>query len=76
MGFSLDAAKGDVVMAGTPVGGGNGVNFTGGDGQNNTSLLFLALGGAIVGGLLLNLMPCVFPILSLKAISLAKAGRR
>jgi DsbC/DsbD-like thiol-disulfide interchange protein/cytochrome c biogenesis protein CcdA len=73
-GFSLDAAKGDVVMAGTPVGGGGDGNFTGGDDPNNTSLLFLALGGAIVGGLLLNLMPCVFPILSLKAISLAKAG--
>jgi thiol:disulfide interchange protein len=33
-----------------------------------------ALGLAILGGLLLNLMPCVFPILSLKAMSLAKAG--
>lgn len=73
LGFSLNAVKGDVVMAGTPVGGRNG-NFIGGDGQNNTSLLILALGGAIIGGLLLNLMPCVFPILSLKAISLAKAG--
>ncbi|MEO1043918.1 MAG: protein-disulfide reductase DsbD domain-containing protein [Pseudomonadota bacterium] len=34
----------------------------------------LAFGGAIIGGLLLNIFPCVFPILSLKAISLAKAG--
>jgi thiol:disulfide interchange protein len=33
-----------------------------------------ALGLAILGGILLNLMPCVFPILSLKALSLAKAG--
>jgi thiol:disulfide interchange protein len=33
-----------------------------------------ALGLAILGGLLLNLMPCVFPILSLKALSLVKAG--
>ncbi|MBP6380305.1 MAG: thioredoxin family protein [Sphingorhabdus sp.] len=30
--------------------------------------------GALVGGLLLNLMPCVFPILGLKALALAKAG--
>lgn len=31
---------------------------------------------AFVGGLILNLMPCVFPVLSLKAIALAKhAGR-
>lgn len=33
-----------------------------------------ALLGAFAGGLLLNLMPCVFPILSLKALALAKAG--
>ncbi|ODU20500.1 MAG: thiol:disulfide interchange protein [Sphingomonas sp. SCN 67-18] len=36
--------------------------------------VLLALGGALLGGLLLNIMPCVFPILSLKALSLAKAG--
>ncbi|MBX3563830.1 MAG: thioredoxin family protein [Sphingomonas sp.] len=30
--------------------------------------------GAVLGGLLLNVMPCVFPILSLKALSLAKAN--
>ena len=30
--------------------------------------------GALVGGLILNIMPCVFPILSLKALSLARAG--
>jgi len=30
--------------------------------------------GALAGGLLLNIMPCVFPILSLKALSLARAG--
>ncbi len=36
--------------------------------------VLLALGGAFLGGLILNIMPCVFPILSLKAISLAKAG--
>ena len=36
--------------------------------------LKIALMGALLGGLLLNLMPCVFPILSLKALSLARAG--
>ncbi|MCL9981543.1 MAG: thioredoxin family protein [Erythrobacter sp.] len=30
--------------------------------------------GALAGGLLLNIMPCVFPILSLKALSLARAS--
>jgi thiol:disulfide interchange protein len=29
---------------------------------------------ALAGGLLLNIMPCVFPILSLKALALARAG--
>lgn len=34
--------------------------------------LFSALAFAFIGGLILNLMPCVFPILSLKALSLIK----
>lgn len=29
---------------------------------------------AVLGGLILNLMPCVFPILSMKALSLVQAG--
>ncbi|MFP8965036.1 protein-disulfide reductase DsbD family protein [Pokkaliibacter sp. CJK22405] len=36
--------------------------------------ILLTLASAIAGGLLLNLMPCVFPILSLKAMSLARSG--
>ncbi len=36
--------------------------------------LALLLGGALLGGLALNVMPCVFPILSLKAIALARSG--
>ena len=32
------------------------------------------LGAALLGGLILNVMPCVFPILSLKALSLAQAN--
>jgi thiol:disulfide interchange protein len=36
--------------------------------------LLYALLGALVGGLLLNLMPCVFPILALKALHLSKSG--
>ncbi|MGB5078746.1 MAG: protein-disulfide reductase DsbD domain-containing protein [Sphingorhabdus sp.] len=42
-------------------------------GSSGTSLL-LTLAAAILGGLILNLMPCVFPILGLKALALAKAG--
>jgi len=37
--------------------------------------LWLALLLALGGGLILNLMPCVLPVLSLKAIGLAQSGR-
>jgi len=40
----------------------------------STPPLWTLILGALVGGLILNVMPCVFPILSLKAISLARAG--
>lgn len=36
------------------------------------SATLIALAGAMLGGLILNIMPCVFPILSLKALSLAR----
>jgi DsbC/DsbD-like thiol-disulfide interchange protein/cytochrome c biogenesis protein CcdA len=37
------------------------------------AVLFAVL-GAIAGGILLNLMPCVFPILALKALHISRAG--
>jgi thiol:disulfide interchange protein DsbD len=36
--------------------------------------LAVAVGFALVGGLILNLMPCVFPVLSIKAVALAGSG--
>lgn len=45
-----------------------------GGGDALPTAILLALGGAMLGGLLLNIMPCVFPIISLKALSLARAG--
>lgn len=38
------------------------------------SVFAIAIVGALLGGLILNIMPCVFPILSLKALALARAG--
>jgi DsbC/DsbD-like thiol-disulfide interchange protein/cytochrome c biogenesis protein CcdA len=38
------------------------------------SAIAWAVLGAIAGGILLNLMPCVFPILALKALHLTRAG--
>jgi len=43
-------------------------------GQVAPIAILWAVLGAIAGGILLNLMPCVFPILALKALALAKAG--
>ncbi|MEO0982990.1 MAG: protein-disulfide reductase DsbD domain-containing protein [Pseudomonadota bacterium] len=45
-----------------------GSAFTGGGG------LFLVLALAVLGGLVLNLMPCVLPVLSIKAIGLAQSA--
>ena len=40
----------------------------------DTAPFIVALLLAVAGGVLLNVMPCVFPILSLKALSLARGG--
>lgn len=44
------------------------------DSSVDVGALWWALLGALAGGVLLNLMPCVFPILGLKAMHLANAG--
>jgi thiol:disulfide interchange protein len=67
-GLSVRVLPGDVGAAGAPVGPAS-VRDRGG-----WRAVLLALAGALLGGLLLNVMPCVFPILSLKALSLARAG--
>ncbi len=59
MGLEIEAKAGAVPSSGS-----------GGD----VMAILLALGGALLGGIILNIMPCVFPIISLKALSLAKAG--
>lgn len=70
-GLTLAAVPGDVPAAGTPISG----ESAGSDMMSaDIGTVLFALGGAILGGLLLNIMPCVFPILSLKALSLAKTG--
>jgi thiol:disulfide interchange protein DsbD len=40
---------------------------------STSNLLWSAL-GALLGGLLLNLMPCVFPVLAIKALSVVQLG--
>lgn len=41
---------------------------------NGMSGFLLAAGFALIGGLILNLMPCVFPVLSMKILSFLKLG--
>lgn len=37
--------------------------------------LFLLIGSAFLGGVLLNLMPCVFPVIAMKLLSLSRIGQ-
>jgi thiol:disulfide interchange protein len=61
-GFAFRAVPGAVPEGGSPVG------------ELGNAALWWALLGALAGGILLNLMPCVFPILALKALHLSRAG--
>jgi len=61
-GFEFRAVRRPVGSSGTPID------------SDGTEALPWAVLGAIAGGILLNLMPCVFPILAMKAMHLARAG--
>lgn len=61
-GLRFEATPGDVPTGGKEIGG------------LGIEAVLLAMLGAFAGGLFLNLMPCVFPILAMKAMHLAKAG--
>jgi DsbC/DsbD-like thiol-disulfide interchange protein/cytochrome c biogenesis protein CcdA len=61
-GLEIRAAPGDVPEGGRAIG------------ETGTNAVLWAILGAIAGGVLLNLMPCVFPILALKALHLARGG--
>lgn len=53
--------------ASASAGGGGGATPSG----TGIGGLFAAIAAAFLGGLILNVMPCVFPVLSIKALSLA-----
>jgi len=67
--FEFSAAAGDVLPGTAGQGGfgsGIGVPVSGGN-------LLLLMGFALVGGLILNLMPCVLPVLSIKAMGIVSS---
>lgn len=78
---AVEGASAERVEGVLRIGEGQGVSLTALPGavapveaDSGLATILLAVGGAVLGGLLLNVMPCVFPILSLKALSLAKSG--
>jgi len=58
---TLQPATGSPVQAATP---------------NLPASLWLALLGALLGGMILNLMPCVFPVLAIKVVGFARHGNQ
>lgn len=60
--FATDESLDIGAIKSTPISGGAKIGLWG------------AIFGAFIGGLILNLMPCVFPIISLKALSLTKTA--
>ncbi len=67
----VEAAQGEVLP------GTSGLS-TSGDGAASSEAagpnIFILLGFALLGGLILNLMPCVLPVLSIKAIGIVQAA--
>lgn len=80
-GLDVLAIPGPVPAAGVPlstVAAANvapGTTAPGPSSQGIVSLTVFAFLGAVLGGLILNVMPCMFPILSLKALSLARTDQ-
>lgn len=71
--YDIDVSEGkataiaDITAKAEPPGGGGSA---GGSALQTTPFLGYTLFLALLGGMILNLMPCVFPVLSIKAISL------
>ena len=70
------AGLGRAAASGTPGAAGSVPGGSGAAGGSSGSVLALLgyAGAAFLGGLILNLMPCVFPVLSIKAAQLVRHG--
>lgn len=70
--FAVKAAA-DPALAAAAAAGRTGDGAGGGGGTGDIAIGFLlALGLALIGGVILNVMPCVFPVLSMKLVGLAQ----
>jgi len=58
----------------TKSGGGAGGLTSSSGGAGGGLNLFILIGSALLGGLILNLMPCVLPVLSIKAIGMVQVA--
>lgn len=67
--LNLNASTADVTVADVELGSENLVSPIGQQSALQSNLLLMLL-FAMIGGAILNLMPCVFPVLSIKALSL------
>jgi thiol:disulfide interchange protein/DsbC/DsbD-like thiol-disulfide interchange protein len=61
------------IAAGFSGAGGQKVAQAGGESETSVPVLLLL---AVLGGLILNLMPCVFPVLSIKAMGLVEQAKK
>ncbi|RIJ25941.1 cytochrome C biogenesis protein [Henriciella barbarensis] len=82
----ISASEGDVLAGtsglgssggeATTAGGGTGGLTSGAGGAGGGLNFFVLIGSALLGGLILNLMPCVLPVLSIKAIGMVQVAAR
>jgi thiol:disulfide interchange protein DsbD len=71
-GYSISATRSQASLAPAASGVESAAQGGGTPASGGALSLIVALGFAFLGGIILNLMPCVFPVLSLKALSFAK----
>lgn len=73
--LQVDPDAGSVSVASAPPPGANTPPGRASTPETSTAWLPYILLLALLGGIILNLMPCVFPVLSIKVMSLARADR-
>ena len=67
--LTIDIANGNVVISNTPSAAAIALQPNSSANQSQNFSLMMILLFALTGGMILNLMPCVFPVLSIKALS-------